>query len=101
MLIAARFAAILFMRTKLTSKTSSIIAPAISLNVLASEVAERAGMSSSGVGVFLISGKFLTVKVSSQAFEEQMKRSGDDLVGVYDMFVDIRDLKEDLQLFSA
>lgn len=78
-----------------------MITSSMPLTVLASEVAEKAGMTDNGVGVFRIAGAFLTIKVASRAFEDQMKRSGDCLVGVYDMFVDIRDLKEDLQLFAA
>jgi len=52
-----------------------------------------------GVAIFMVGGEVLTTKRGSQAFENNVARLANNLVGVYDWGADVRYVREDLAEF--
>lgn len=52
-----------------------------------------------GVAIFMVAGEVLSTKRGSQAFENNVARLANNLVGVYDWGADVRCVREDLAEF--
>ena len=52
-----------------------------------------------GVAIFMVGGEVLSTRRKSQAFENNVARLANNLVGVYDWGADVRSVREDLAEF--
>jgi hypothetical protein len=75
--------------------------PVEPLPVAFDRVIDAIERSRARVAVFMVAGKILTTKSTSAAFERNLTRLANNLVGVYDRGADARGVREDLGTFYS
>jgi hypothetical protein len=73
--------------------------PVAPLSKALNRAMEAIDSDENGVAIFLVAGEVLSTKRRSEAFENNVVRLGNNLVGVYDLGADPRRVREDLAEF--